>query len=148
MRMKREIEYEVTARRLAYALQRSGLSQQQLADKSGVSKNSISQYMNRKNAPSNISASKLGSVLNVNPMWLMGYNIDMDSKMNHDEYVKYEEKFQESFLKAIEKANRDFEIDHGPAIEEESEEDKIIKAYILADEITKKHVRLLLGIDN
>lgn len=54
------------------------MKQQELADKSGVSKNSISQYLSQRSIPSNISAGKMATVLGVNPMWLMGYDIPMN----------------------------------------------------------------------
>ena len=53
------------------------MKQQELADKSGVSKNSISQYLSQRSIPSNISAGKMATVLGVNPMWLMGYDVPM-----------------------------------------------------------------------
>ena len=76
------MKFEKTARRLAKALNRSGLSQQQLADKSGVSKHSVSQYMNGQHEPSNISAAKMSTVLGVNAMWLMGYDVPMISPLD------------------------------------------------------------------
>ena len=49
---------ELTAKRLQAALTDANISQQELAEKSGVSKASISQYMNGSHAPGNISAKK------------------------------------------------------------------------------------------
>lgn len=45
------MKYEETAKRLRYALQECGLSQQELASRSGVSKSSISQYINGTHTP-------------------------------------------------------------------------------------------------
>lgn len=78
------MKHEETAKRLALALSRSGLNQQQLADKSGVSKHSISQYINGHHAPSNINAAKIGEILNVNPMWLMGYDVEANTLINSE----------------------------------------------------------------
>lgn len=66
---------ELTAKRLQIALIRSNMRPQDLADASGVSKSSISQYVNGSHSPSNISAAKIGKVLNVNPLWLMGFDV-------------------------------------------------------------------------
>ncbi len=66
---------ELTAKRLQIALSRSNMIPQDLADASGVSKSSISQYVNGSHSPSNISAAKIGKVLNVNPLWLMGFDV-------------------------------------------------------------------------
>lgn len=68
---------ELTAKRLRKALSDINMKPQELADKSGVSKSSISQYVNGSHAPSNISSGKMGKVLNVEPMWLMGFDVEM-----------------------------------------------------------------------
>lgn len=66
--------YEETARRLKEALERKGYTQQDLADLSGVSKASISQYVNGSHAPGNISSYKMGQVLGVSAPYLMGFD--------------------------------------------------------------------------
>ena len=63
--------------RLKQALKQAGMNQQELANKSGVSKASISQYVHGRFTPSNETASKLGDALNVNPVWLMGFDVPM-----------------------------------------------------------------------
>ncbi|MFR6462050.1 MAG: helix-turn-helix domain-containing protein [Anaerostipes hadrus] len=45
-----------------------------------VSKASISQYLNGSHAPSNISSGKMAKILNVNPVWLMGFDVPMQEK--------------------------------------------------------------------
>nr|DAF23700.1 MAG TPA: Helix-turn-helix XRE-family like protein [Caudoviricetes sp.] len=67
---------EVTAKRLRKALDECGMKPQELADKTGISKSSISQYLNGSHAPSNISSGKIGKVLNVEPLWLMGFDVE------------------------------------------------------------------------
>ena len=64
-----------TARRLQDALDRKGMTAAELAKKSGVSKSSISQYINGTHAPSNISSAKMAEVLGVNALWLMGFEL-------------------------------------------------------------------------
>lgn len=79
----------ITAQRLSLALSNNNIIPQELANASGVSKASISQYLNGSHAPSNISSGKMARVLKVNPLWLMGFdtpmNIDSqtDSKVSH-----------------------------------------------------------------
>ena len=68
---------ELTAKRMQLALSNANMIPQELAEKSGVSKSSISQYVNGSHAPSNISSGKIGEVLGVNPLWLMGFDVDM-----------------------------------------------------------------------
>lgn len=69
---------ELTAKRLRTALSNANMKPQELADRSGVSKASISQYVNGSHAPGNISAKKIGKVLEVEPMWLMGFDVPMN----------------------------------------------------------------------
>lgn len=65
----------VTAKRLRQAMDEMGLKAVELSEKSGLGKSSISQYMNGSHSPSNISAGKMGKVLKVNPLWLMGFDV-------------------------------------------------------------------------
>ena len=69
------MKHEVTAKRLRKALEENALNRFELADQSGVSRASISQYVNGSNRPSNISAAKMAYVLCVNPLWLMGFEV-------------------------------------------------------------------------
>ncbi len=67
------MKHPLTAQRLRKALSDLNMKPQELADRSGVSKASISQYVNGSHAPSNISSGKMSKILNVNPLWLMGF---------------------------------------------------------------------------
>lgn len=79
---------EITAKRLQLALSNAGMKPQELAEKSGVSKSSISQYVNGSHAPSNISSGKMGKVLKVNPLWLMGFDVNMAKESSASEASK------------------------------------------------------------
>lgn len=81
------MKHEITAKRLRRALDKSGFSAQELSDKSGVSKASISQYVNGSHKPSNISAQKIGNCLGINPLWIMGFDVCMteDDKVDNDD---------------------------------------------------------------
>lgn len=67
----------ITANRLKEALARKGLKAQDLVNLSGVSKSLVSQYVNAKKTPGNISAGKMAAVLGVSPVWLMGFDVPM-----------------------------------------------------------------------
>lgn len=71
------MKHLITAKRLQTALANANMKPQELSDKSNVSKSSISQYINGSHAPSNISSGKMSKVLGVNPLWLMGFNVEM-----------------------------------------------------------------------
>ena len=66
------MKYEETAKRLKKAMLDKGLTQQELCNQSGVTKSSISHYINGHNVPDNFQAYKLAKVLDVAPEWLMG----------------------------------------------------------------------------
>lgn len=65
------------AKRLDKALNMTGISAADLSHASEVSKSSISQYLSGSHIPSEENATKMGSVLNVNPLWLMGFDAPM-----------------------------------------------------------------------
>lgn len=70
------MKHKLTADRLNEALNEANMTAQELSKKSGVNKASISQYRHGTYKPSNISSGKMGEVLGVNPLWLMGYDVD------------------------------------------------------------------------
>lgn len=74
------MKHELTAKRLREAMDDMGIIAQDLAEKSGVSKASVSQYVNGSHKPSNISAGKMAEVLCVNPVWLMGFDAPKHAK--------------------------------------------------------------------
>lgn len=67
---------DITARRLREAMR--DMKAVELCEKSGVSKYSVSQYLNGKNAPNNKNAELMGKALGVNPLWLMGYDVSKE----------------------------------------------------------------------
>lgn len=67
----------ITAQRLSLALTNANMIPQELSNASGVNKASISQYLNGSHSPSNISSGKMAQVLNVSPLWLMGFDVPM-----------------------------------------------------------------------
>lgn len=69
------MKYETVARRLQQCMANADMTASELSAKSGVSKYSISQYVNGKHMPSNLSASKIAKVFGVNPLWIMGYDV-------------------------------------------------------------------------
>ena len=70
------MKYEITAKRLEMALEEKNITAQMLADASGVSKSSISQYRHGRNIPNSKSARAMSAILSVTPEWLMGFGDD------------------------------------------------------------------------
>lgn len=55
-------------------------NQQEFADYCGISKYSLSQYVNGTNAPGNVNAAKIAKKLSLNPLWVMGFDVPMRSR--------------------------------------------------------------------
>lgn len=70
-----------TARRINEAMNDSNITAKEISDRTGVSQASLSQYINGIHAPGNISAQKIADVLGVNPLWLMGFEIDKNAPL-------------------------------------------------------------------
>lgn len=94
---------EETARRLRQALAYANLSQQELSDRSGVSKASVSQYINGTHSPGNKTAGMMADILNVNPLWLMGFDVEMEKPETSD---KDTERIK-TYYKLISKLNKE-----------------------------------------
>ena len=65
-------------KRFAYVLQLRQMTAQELSDRSGVGKSSISHYVNGSNEPHNKNAWKMAKVLKCNPQWLMGFDVSFE----------------------------------------------------------------------
>lgn len=50
-------------------------SQQEFADRAGIGKSSVSQYVNGSNSPGNITSGKIAAAFSVNPAWVMGFDV-------------------------------------------------------------------------
>lgn len=74
---------KLSAIRLRDILNEKCMSAQELANRSGVSKASLSQYLSGKYTPKNTSAKKLADVLKVNPAWLMGLDVTKDIEIDY-----------------------------------------------------------------
>lgn len=44
--------------------------------RTGIGKSSISQYVNGTNAPGSITAAKIGEAFHLDPMWVMGFDVE------------------------------------------------------------------------
>ena len=103
------MKYPEIARRFSYILSRENLRAQDLANQTGISKSAISLYVNGERCPTNNTALALGSVLNVNPLWLMGFDVQIyDDPITKPEEVLYpDEAEMVEILRAIPSENRE-----------------------------------------
>ena len=63
--------------RLSEALSSANMKPIELSTLSGIPKSSISQYLSGYATPKSDRTYKIAKVLNVNPVWLMGYDVPM-----------------------------------------------------------------------
>lgn len=64
--------------RLAQALAIRGIKQADLCNKTGIPKSAMSQYISGAFEPKQDRLSILAQALNVDPVWLMGYDVPME----------------------------------------------------------------------
>lgn len=83
------MKYPEIAKRITHILNIRGMKAQDLCDKTGINKSSISQYVNGSHCPSNEKAQLMADILKVNPLWLMGFDVPMLD----DQLTKYIEMY-------------------------------------------------------
>ena len=82
------MKYPITAHRLRMAMDEKGMKAVELSAKTGIGKSSISQYMNGSHWPDdNRKVGLIAEALDVNPSWLMGFNVPMHDK-KHGFYLE------------------------------------------------------------
>ena len=86
------------AKRLQEMLLKLNISQQDLSNETGIDKGLISKYINGKSVPTVSQVSILVKPFDVNPVWLMGYDIPMKNvnKQNNDKLINIINKLTES----------------------------------------------------
>lgn len=55
--------------------ERCGGKQQIFAEKVGIGKSSVSQYVNGSHSPTNLKAAQIANAFGVQPMWVMGFDV-------------------------------------------------------------------------
>lgn len=91
----------IAHQRIRFAVSQSGLRQSEIVEEGRkyswttdegklvyVSKSDLSQYMKGKSVPGSWKACILGKVLNVSPIWLMGFETETDEKVNAEDVAK------------------------------------------------------------
>jgi transcriptional regulator with XRE-family HTH domain len=71
------------------ALSDKGINAADLSRLSKINQSSLSQYLNGTNKPNSLRAMAIASILEVNPVWLMGFDVPkyvVDEKSQHDNY--------------------------------------------------------------
>lgn len=95
--------------RLEKALSESGLKPIELAERTGISQSTISQYRSGYSKPKDKRLVKIAEVLNVDPAWLMGLDVpmikqdDVKKSQQLDGYYTNEETAKEAQAMAVSK---------------------------------------------
>lgn len=94
--------------------------QQDFADACGVSKFSISQYVNETSAPGNVSAAKIAKRYNLNPLWVMGFPVQrsVDAEMFDKVATQFNEQ-NSVFLKGRDRWHVDMYLKLGKAAKDQ-----------------------------
>ena len=66
---------ELFSNRLYIAIKESGLSQTKVAELTGISRSLLNKYIKGVNGAGNLKIQQIAKILNVNPVWLMGYDV-------------------------------------------------------------------------
>ena len=76
------MKYPTIALRFSDILNLRGIRARELAEKADMTESAISHYVNGNRVPGNKTATKLGKILDVNPLWLMDLSADMETEEN------------------------------------------------------------------
>lgn len=76
--MKNEYNENRVADRLSKALKLRGVTQSELAEKTGINFSSISSYVSGRFEPKRTPLMKMAEALHVSPTWLAGFDVPMD----------------------------------------------------------------------
>lgn len=84
---KRDQElYDKVSQRLREKMNENNIKAIELAEKTGLSRSSISQYVNGVHVPNTTAAYKIAEVLHCNPVYLMGFDVNPNANPEAVEY--------------------------------------------------------------
>lgn len=92
------MKYPEHARRMKEALSDKGMSAADLSRLSKINQSSLSQYLNGTNKPNSLRAVAIASILEVNPLWIMGFDVPKHGveKSQQQEYYHNDETAKEA----------------------------------------------------
>lgn len=71
---------KTSAERLVELMNIMGITQADMVEKTGINKSAISQYVNGKRLPRQDKLAMISQAYNVDPAWLMGFDVPMERK--------------------------------------------------------------------
>lgn len=84
-----------------------GISQTEFCNKTGITKSALSNYLNGERQPRQDQLDKISKAFNINPSWLMGYDVPMkplDETMYYE--IMAQDKFRHDAKRLVEYARR------------------------------------------
>jgi transcriptional regulator with XRE-family HTH domain len=87
--------------RLKIAIQKQGISQQELAKAIGVSEKSVSLYINNKSMPALITLEKIAKTLNASADWLLGLSPTGDFELSFSKLTTDQRKLILALMKNV-----------------------------------------------
>lgn len=109
--MSKLVRISNTPERLRHALRNANMKQTELSAKTGLDKGSISCYLSGKYEPKSDAINKMAIALNVNEMWLWGYDVPMEREKKTPDKLQLsegEEMLLEMFRQIPEEQQRVF----------------------------------------
>lgn len=99
--------------RLNQAMGLRGLTQTDIINKTGITKGALSSYLSGRYEPKHTNIYKLAKVLDVSPVWLMGFDVPMNKEENYydKQLIKTGEEFiatKEEFFEELKKMIKDY----------------------------------------
>ena len=89
--MSKLLRISTTPERLRLALSNANMKQTELSAKTGLDKGSISCYLSGKYEPKSDAINKMAIALDVNEMWLWGYDVPMEREKKTPDTIKLTE---------------------------------------------------------
>lgn len=89
--MSKLVRISTTPERLRLALSNANMKQVELSYKTGLDKGSISCYLSGKYEPKSDAINKMAIALNVNEMWLWGYDVPMEREKKTPDKIELTE---------------------------------------------------------
>lgn len=100
-------------KRLEKALSIRNVSQSELARKLNIHRATVNNYITGKHEPNRDRIDEIAKILNINPTWLLGYDVDIEKDDKNEEFTpkfkilarnfeKLDEKNKNTILKMIE----------------------------------------------
>jgi len=104
--MKTNENVEEFGARLKSALKRKNMSQSKLSEISGINTSTISEYISGRYEPSRSRIAEFANVLDVNEVWLMGYDVPMERNIKAEKNIRLTTYEKKQLLKNIENVYR------------------------------------------